>query len=233
MNLVQGGVNWDNGKYGIWFGGFGNYQMAWHNAINIDPQFKAHLMVPFPHDGQGKAVQNFGNGTYALMAIKNAAPDRVKELLGILNYIAAPFGSQEAHLIKYGVKDVDHTFDAKGNPTLTQKGTQDVSVPWRNIEASPDYIYDATNPEFTTATHKELTDIYGIGQWSPVVGLYSATDFSKGAQLRQAVTDGVNAIMYGREPLSSYDALVQTWRQNGGDQIRAEYQQALQDAANK
>ncbi len=230
MNLVQGSAAWDGGKYAIWFGGFGNYQNAWHNALQQDPNFKAHLMVPFPADGQGKAVQEFGNGTYALLALKKAPDDRIKELLGILNYLAAPFGSQEANLIKYGVKDVDYTLDAKGNPQPTKQGQTDTSVPWRNIEWSPDYLYDATNPEFTQNTSKELSQIFALGQFSPTLGLYSASDFSKGAQLRQKVTDGVNSIMFGREPVSSYDALVKDWRTNGGDQIRTEYEKALQAA---
>src|SRR5579884_60024 len=118
-NLVEGGNNWDNGRYAIWFGGFTNYQLAWHNALSIDPTFRPHLLVPFPHDGQGKAVQNFGQGAYASVALKKASPDRIRELLGVLNYLSAPFGTREAHLLKYGVEQTDFVFDAKGNPALT------------------------------------------------------------------------------------------------------------------
>ena len=156
--------------------------------------------------------------------------DSLKEMLGILNYLAAPFGSQEANLIKYGLQDTDYTLDAKGNPQPTKQGQTDTSVPWRNIEWSPDYLYDATNPDFTQNTYKEMSDIFALGQFSPTLGLYSATDFSKGAQLRQKMTDGVNSIMFGREPVSSYDQLVKDWRANGGDQIRAEYGKAIQAA---
>jgi hypothetical protein len=35
--------------------------------------------------------------------------------------------------------------------------------------------------------------------------------------------------MFGREPLSSFDGVVKQWRTNGGDTIRAELEQALQE----
>jgi len=46
--------------------------------------------------------------------------------------------------------------------------------------------------------------------------------------LNRAFTDGINQILYGREPISSLDGLIQSWRTGGGDQIRSELEQALQ-----
>jgi hypothetical protein len=43
-----------------------------------------------------------------------------------------------------------------------------------------------------------------------------------------AMTDGVNGILFGRSDLNSLDALVKTWRANGGDQIKNEYEEAFQ-----
>jgi putative aldouronate transport system substrate-binding protein len=39
--------------------------------------------------------------------------------------------------------------------------------------------------------------------------------------------DGVNQILFGRSPVSSLDGLVSSWRSNGGDQIRSEYEKAF------
>ena len=41
------------------------------------------------------------------------------------------------------------------------------------------------------------------------------------------MTDGVNQILFGRAPVSSLEELVKTWRGHGGDQIRAEYEDAF------
>ena len=54
-------------------------------------------------------------------AMKKAPDDRVQELLRMLNWLAAPFGSQEDRLLSFGVPDVDYTLDAKGNPVPTDR----------------------------------------------------------------------------------------------------------------
>ena len=47
--------------------------------------------------------------------------------------------------------------------------------------------------------------------------------------LNQSLSDGLYNIMFGRDGLSALDGLVKQWRANGGDAIRAELEQALQD----
>ena len=74
------------------------------------------------------------------------------------------------------------------------------------------------------------TAALAIGIKSPTVGLYSNTYAQKGSTLNRAFNDGINRILYGRASVSSLDDLAQSWRTNGGDQIRAEYEQALQQA---
>jgi putative aldouronate transport system substrate-binding protein len=45
-----------------------------------------------------------------------------------------------------------------------------------------------------------------------------------------AFTDKLNDILFGRQPVSTYDELVKEWRASGGDTIRAEYKRAFQQA---
>jgi putative aldouronate transport system substrate-binding protein len=61
-----------------------------------------------------------------------------------------------------------------------------------------------------------------------VLGLYSDTDAANGAVLSQQIADGVNQIIFGRADISTLDQVVADWRKAGGDQIRQEYEQALQ-----
>jgi hypothetical protein len=49
--------------------------------------------------------------------------------------------------------------------------------------------------------------------------------------LNQPLTDGLYNIIFGRENIGTLDGVVKQWRTNGGDQIRAELERALQDAA--
>jgi hypothetical protein len=76
----------------------------------------------------GRSRSFFLTGGYlGATALKKASPERIKELLGILNYLAAPFGSAEDLLLTSGVNGVDYTLDAKGNPVLTRQGNSDAN----------------------------------------------------------------------------------------------------------
>ena len=76
--------------------------------------------------------------------------------------------------------------------------------------------------------HKDEEDAAPIILADPTQGLYSPTDATQGAVLRQLISDRIQAILAGRAPMSDYDQLVADWRSQGGDQIRNEYQQALE-----
>ena len=54
--------------------------------------------------------------------LKKAPPERIKEILRILNWLASPFGSEEALMLAYGLKDQDYTLDEQGNPRPTHRG---------------------------------------------------------------------------------------------------------------
>ena len=41
------------------------------------------------------------------------------------------------------------------------------------------------------------------------------------------MTDGLNDIIVGREPLTSFDDLVKSWQTTAGNQIRQELQSAM------
>ncbi|HEU0166457.1 MAG TPA: hypothetical protein VFS62_01685, partial [Chloroflexota bacterium] len=219
--------NWLANKYTFWLGGFLVYLATLDRAAGTDPSFQPWTIPPFPHDGKGKATYPLGNGNSGLMLLKKASDDRVKELLGVLNYLASPFGTQEALLLEYGVKDVDYKLDAKGNPIPTDKGIQDTYIPFRSIAAKPDVILDATSQDFTKNAYQVAQQNFTLGIHSATVGLYSPTDASKGASLNQAVTDGVQGIIFGRSDVNTLDGLVKAWQSGGGDQIRSEYEQAL------
>ena len=62
------------------------------------------------------------------------------------------------------------------------------------------------------------------------VGLYSATDASKGITLRTTFIDRMNDILFGRQPVSTLDEIVKEWCIDGGDTIRSEYERAFQEA---
>jgi putative aldouronate transport system substrate-binding protein len=160
--------------------------------------------------------------------MKKAPADRVEELLRVLNWLAAPFGSQEDRLLSFGLPDVDYTLDDRGNPVPTDRGPADASyVPWRYISQRPYVIYDPDLPDYAATLHGVETTFGPIGIEDATFGLYSPTNAAKGVQLNLTFYDGLSDIVQGRRPLSDYDGLVRDWVTNGGEQIRSEYREAL------
>jgi len=82
--------------------------------------------------------------------LKKASPDRIKELLRIVDFLASPFGSEEDLLLSYGIDGPDYTRDANGDPKLSPGGNQNAGyVPWRYISQHPYVTYQADLPGCT------------------------------------------------------------------------------------
>jgi putative aldouronate transport system substrate-binding protein len=206
------------------------YQTAWERANSADPEAKPRAVLPFNKDGTGRAAQYIGLGSTGTIALKKASPDRIKELLGVLNYVTAPVGTTEALLMQYGVEGADYTRDANGNPAPTQQGLNDTIVPWKNIGGPPDYLFSSSSADFVPITYQAQKEHFAQTVPNPTAGLYSPTDSSKGITLTTTFTDKLSDILFGRTPVSGYDDLVKEWRANGGDTIRAEYERAYEQA---
>jgi putative aldouronate transport system substrate-binding protein len=213
------------------------YPDFWHRGAAANPPVEMRITPPFTFDGKG-AVQYYmspavqiGYPLLGITVLKKAPPERIKELLGVLDYLAAPFGSREALLIDYGVEGADYTFDASGNPVPTQRGPADSTyVEWNLVMQHLPVLYDAAFPDFARVAQGEEQLLLANAIQNPTLGYYSATNLRKGATLDQAFNDGVTDVVTGRRPLSDYDQIVKDWVQNGGEQIRQEYQQSMSAA---
>ncbi len=216
------------GKWSIWLDGFGNaWADFWRRGLQQNG-YNYNIIPPFSaHDG-AKPTHFFTGGFLGATALKKASPDRVKELLGILNYLAAPFGSQEDLLLTSGVKDIDYTLDAKGNPILTKQGNPDANyVPWKYVVQHPAVIYVPDIPGFAKAHSDAEKALIPIGVADPTYGLVSNTQLTKGIVLDKGVRDGVTDIVVGRRPLTDFDQILKTYLSGGGEAIRKEYADAI------
>jgi len=224
----QAAQNFYAGRTILWQNGFTIGDVAWNRAYAQDPNFGFRALAPFSHDGTSKPNHHLGPGSALLTVIKKGSPEYVKKMLGVLNYFSAPFGTAEFLLIWYGIEGVEFEYDANGNPAVTDKGQTDLFIPWPNIGSPASVLYNARSPDYARVMHQDATVIQQMGIQNPVVGLYSKTNAQRAASLNQTMSDGFLNIIFGRSELSSLDQLVKDWRSQGGDQIRAEYEQALQ-----
>lgn len=224
----QAAQNFYAGRTVLWQNGFTIGDVAWNRAHAQDPNFAMRAVAPFSHDGTSKPVHHYGPGTALLTVIKKGSPEYIKKMLGVLNYFSAPFGTAEFLLIWYGIEGVEFDFDANGNPAVTDKGQTDLFIPWPNIGSPSSVLYNARSADYARVMHADASVIQAMGIQNPVVGLYSKTNAQRASGLNQSMSDGLTNIIFGRSELSSLDQLVKEWRSGGGDQIRAEYEQALQ-----
>jgi putative aldouronate transport system substrate-binding protein len=197
------------------------------NAGN--PNFKLGLMPAYTRDGSGLAHWAYGNGIYSMTALKKQdSPDKIKLVLRVLNWLAAPFGTQEYKYRLYGQEGVDHTINGTGDPVLTKTGTTNTVIPIRYLADSPYAIYMPGRPQDADSQHKYQSLEIPTGIANPTVGLFSNTYASKNATIDKNFNDGINQIIQGRKPISELDSLLSAWRSGGGDDMRKEYQDQLQ-----
>jgi len=191
------------------------------------PGFRvAPIMAP-RHDGSGRARKYLLNGMYTFAGIRaGSSPDRIREILRVQNYLAAPFGSAEHLYRTYGQEGVHHT-RVDGNPVLTAKGQAEVTpLTIRFMSGSPTVIFTAGRDEETKLNHQLQQELIADGLPLPTVGLISSSQTSKGSSLDRAVNDVVADIIQGRRTIDTLDQQAKKWRSDGGDKIAEEYQAA-------
>lgn len=178
-------------------------------------------IVPFGD----KAVYHLGYGSLGFTAInKSASPERVKQLLRVLDFLAAPFGSSEWLFLHYGSEGEHFTFDKDGLPQLTEKGAKETTLnnPIGYLSQGPEFIY-AKGAAYTYDIQQKLLK---IAIANPVAGHYSDTAVSGRTKL-PIIGDLVTDMILGRKPLTYLQTLRSDWKRQGGDKIREEYQQSI------
>ena len=202
---------------------------AWpqYYADNVaGPTFKVAGMRPPKYDGGGFAGTWQSPPVNNFTPLKKAAKSRIRELLSVANWLAAPFGTEEYLFRKFGVPGTDYTVQ-NGSPAPTQAGLAQTVLGVRYITDAPDTIFVPGNPEATKACYEYQKAIIPTSVKDPTVSLFSETYSRTGGVLAQHLSDAMNDILTGRKSISSWDSAVSQWRSSGGDKMRAEFEKQL------
>jgi len=183
------------------------------------------LMPKF--DGGGPATYWNGPTSYGTCALKKAAPERIKELLGVMNWLAAPFGTQEYVLRHWGVKDRNFTLEGTDPVPVKDQQKQELLYFYDYMVNPPGVLYNPGSPDVVKQQHDLQTQVMPTALTDPTSGLVSATNLKKGPALTKLVTDAAEDIITGRKPLSSWDDAVKKWKSTGGDDMAKEYEEVL------
>jgi putative aldouronate transport system substrate-binding protein len=217
------------GKFVLYPEGFGQpWQDFWRRGLRNTPPYN---FIPLPpiaaHDG-GKPQHFLGPGFIATNAFKKTSPERIKELLRVMDFLAAPFGTQEDLLLQYGLQDVHYTLDASGKLTLNERSNVDANyVNWKYLMQHPQVMYVPDIPGYAKAEYEAEHFLIPAGVADPTLGFFSPTLGAKGASINRTMVDGITDIIAGRRPIADYDQLVKDWQASGGELIRKELMDAI------
>lgn len=217
---------WSGGITSIYFQSIA----GWPNYAKSYPGWDIGVITLPKWDGGGLAPKALGVAGYGAYAgLKKAGPGRVKDLLRILDYFAAPFGTKEYLLMNYGVAGADYTL--KGTDPVPTKSATSEYPQGLLYCGSQEYVnlYVPGNSAVVKAEHDYLATVMPTGVSNPTWGLYSETAATKGATAGTNVLNAQSDIIQGRRNLSEWDQIVKTWRQQAGDAMRKEYEKAYAD----
>lgn len=194
------------------------------NFTKLDPKIHIDAIVAPGFDG-GPGTHGGGGTSFGVTALKKGDKSRIKEVLRLCNWMAAPFGTKEFMFRKYGIEGVHYTLNGS-DPAPNSTGQLEVAVPTGYIVDAPYVLYIAGMPDAVKAWHAYQQRAIPILVRNPTVGLYSDTAGSKGAEIDEKLRDLRGEIMQGRQPLSAFDEGVAAWKKGGGDQIKREFEES-------
>ncbi|MEV6104358.1 hypothetical protein AB0M28_06515 [Streptomyces sp. NPDC051940] len=190
------------------------------------------VVVPFAAESGMTPTWGFGYGSVGYTAINNKVPKaRIETLLKVMDYLSAPFGSEERLFLDNGIEGTHHTRDASGDVVLNDKGNAEVLTTRQAINFfgnAPQTLYLPGKSEVTQAIHATEVELMKIGKADPTNGYFSDTYANKGASASDAFYTGLQDIIAGRKPLSSYKSeVLAKWQRDAGDAMRREYEKAI------
>ncbi|NEA31714.1 sugar ABC transporter substrate-binding protein [Streptomyces sp. SID13031] len=195
-----------------------------------DPALFVDTLIPFGHDGKAKPVYDMGYGTVGFTPFKKTDEGRIRELLALVNYLSAPFGTKEYLQKNFGTAGEQYTLDGKKNPVLNSAGNQQAPglVSALQIMTAPEsVIFNPAFPEDTRKIHATEQKLLEFAMRNPTAGTYSDTSSKVGTKLTAAFRDTIVDIVTGRQKIGAYDEALKRWKSGGGDKMRGEFEAVL------
>lgn len=217
MNNKGAKNGFEAGKYALYLDGIGAVESEQRNTQSADPNAQVHLLVPT--NNQGTYTRYLGSGFYGMAGIPTRAtsdPDRIKELLRILDYLAAPIFSVESNFLTYGIDNWNSTVDAHGMRHAASGGRDEIG----ELTAVTNYplaYYLQENPSYGVYLQEATRQLVTNAIPNPSVNLNSPTLNTQRSTLQSLLSNGFQRIVMGQDPLSSLSTLIQQWKAQGGE----------------
>ena len=234
-SLTQSGQeekdNFSAGKYGAYMDTVTGMPDQTTKLLQINPKAKLAIMTPFPANG-GQANHWMGSGFNAACGIPSSTgsdENKLKEMLRILDYMAAPTFSIEGDFLANGIAGWDYKLGANGAKVVTSNGTNEIPGLANQANANLIYYYPwvTANPNLAVENQTFTRNLLKIAVQNPTLGLLSQTAIKQSSVLASLINDRMIRIIKGTDPVSMVSDLISSWRAQGGTQMAKEYAEAL------
>ena len=208
--------------------GMGMWLATQREQQKIDPDFNIQPLPVFSAVGGDPFVWANEKPVFYTFIRKGLSKDRIKEILGVLDWCAAPFGSYEYELNQWGIEGKHFTRAPDHSPIQSDLGREEIADQFRMIGGRapvtvgtsevPNYVPDSRAYSEDAVQYLEKNVFSGIKLEYPPT-------YSK---LIIATEDKLTDVVRGRRPLSDLEGIVNEWRRSGGDVGRAFFEKALE-----
>ncbi|MFI6817146.1 hypothetical protein ACIBG7_32440 [Nonomuraea sp. NPDC050328] len=192
--------------------------------------FDLGVIVPFAATPSSKPVFNMALGSVGFTSInKKVDAKRVEMLLRVLDFMAAPFGTEENQLVNYGVEGT-HFTKSNGDLVFTDRGKTEVPTTQQPISfviGSPAALFIPGKADRTKLIHDFQTKVAPMVQQRVTTGHFSDTFTQKNGELSTMGNDMVKDIVAGRKSMSDWPEFVKSWMAKGGAAMKAEYEASI------
>jgi putative aldouronate transport system substrate-binding protein len=221
-NNKQSKTGFESGKYACYLDGFGATLNEQRRTMAVDPKAEVRLLIPY--NNQGKAARRLGAGYLFMTGIPTQAtsdPDRVKELLRVLDYLSAPPFSIENNFLTFGIDGWDSKIGPHGVRQLTDKGRNEVGE-LIGLASAPPVLYFPDDPQYVIPIQDDVRKSVQDAIPDPSWGLASSTADKQITALQTMLTSGFQRIVRGQDPLSTASDVIKQWQNQGGTKIKQE-----------
>jgi putative aldouronate transport system substrate-binding protein len=222
-NNKQGKTGFESGKYATYIDAITAVLPEQSRALVINPNVQVRVLIPY--NNQGKVTRRLSNGYAAITGIPTQAttdPDRIKELLRILDYISAPAFSVENNFLTYGIDGWDSKIGSNGVRQLTDKGRNEIGE-LTILANGSQILYFPQDPQYVIPVQDDIRKWVQDAIPDPSWGLSSPTADKQNTALLNLRTSGFQRIVRGQDPLSALSDVIKQWQNQGGAKIKQEY----------
>lgn len=228
-----------SGSAGIFIGGPRGMSQEYYAGLKeIDPDAVCVPIPPFEApDGTQQFAAAAGAAALTAVSVENAGDeDRIRRILEFIDFGRTFVPDEEKtpdnEFMNWlyggegeGYDLVDGEMVRRDNNTEPQ-GLDPVpylmdGTAWPPEDDMIDYQEGyQTEPEMGewAGALQDMWEEYG-GYNDPTWGIISETEQQKGSELSQFINDEMTKVIVGQRPLEDYDAIIEEWKQMGGEQV--------------